>query len=155
LPLKEVMRDTTALGGLAIYVFAAAMLLLLGYFGIFSELVVALALLYAVIAVIRTLFFRKRPDRQKYGGFFTKIDAGSFPSMHAMRAAALAMILAQLFESPVVRALFVIGVLAVAFTRVLLKRHYVADVVVGVIAGIVVARAAVYLAPLVLRALGF
>ena len=55
LPLDEVMRDTTAMGGLAIYLFIAVFFLL-GNVKVAVELIIALILLYAIIAVIRTAF---------------------------------------------------------------------------------------------------
>ncbi|MEM2916329.1 MAG: phosphatase PAP2 family protein [Candidatus Woesearchaeota archaeon] len=147
MPLDEVMRDTTALGGLAIYVVVALIFFLLGNYRVFVELVVALALLYAVIAMIRTLFFRKRPDSQKYSGFFTRIDAGSFPSMHSARAVVLAVILAIVFPQSTIRVLLAIAVLAVAYTRISLRRHYVSDVIGGLVLGAIVSWAAIRLAP--------
>ncbi len=111
------MRDTTALGGLSVYLVVAIIFFLLGNAEVAVELVVALILLYVVIAIIRTLFFRKRPDKQKYRGFFTKIDAGSFPSMHSARSLVLAIILGTFFTQMPIRVLLAIVVLAVAFTR--------------------------------------
>ncbi len=141
------MRDTTAMGGLAVYIVVAVIFFLLGNVKAAAELIIALALLYAVIAVIRTLFFKKRPDKQKYSGFFTKIDAGSFPSMHTARAAALAIILAFVFPQNTIRILLVIAVLAVAYTRIRLKRHYTSDVIGGLVLGAIVSWAAIKLAP--------
>ena len=147
MPLDEVMRDTTAMGGLAIYLLVTIIFFLLGNTKAAAELIIALALLYAVIAVIRTIFFRKRPDRQKYSGFFTKIDASSFPSMHAARSAVLAIILAIVFPQNTIRILLIIAVLGVAYTRVRLKRHYESDVIGGLILGVLVAWLAIKLAP--------
>ncbi|MEM4254417.1 MAG: phosphatase PAP2 family protein [Candidatus Woesearchaeota archaeon] len=141
------MRDTTALGGLAIYVVIAVIFFLLDNYRVFVELVVALALLYGVIAIIRVLFFRKRPDSQKYSGFFTKIDAGSFPSMHSARSLVLAIILGTVFTQATIRVLLAIVVLAVAYTRVRLRRHYVSDVVGGIVFGAIISWAAIKLAP--------
>ncbi|MEM4240075.1 MAG: phosphatase PAP2 family protein [Candidatus Woesearchaeota archaeon] len=147
MPLDEVMRDTTAMGGIAVYVVVAVIFFLLGNVKAGVQLIIALVLLYAVIAAVRTLFFRKRPDKQKYSGFFTKIDAGSFPSMHSARATALAIILALVFPQNTIRVLLVIAVLAVAYTRIRLKRHYASDVIGGLVLGAVVAWAAIKLAP--------
>jgi len=147
LPLDEVTRDAAGLGGLAIYVLVAIIFFLLGNIKVAAELIIALALLYAVIAVIRTIFFRKRPDRQKYSGFFTKIDASSFPSMHTARSLTLAIILATVFTQQTIRILLAIAVLGVAYTRIRLKRHYTSDVIGGLILGAVVAWAAIKLVP--------
>lgn len=152
MPLDEVMRDTTAMGGLAIYGFVAVLFLLVGRADVFAQLLVGVVLLYAIIAAIRLLFFKVRPDRQRYKGIFTKIDAGSFPSMHSARATVLAIILAQFFTNPLARALLVLGVLGVVVTRVLLKRHDVTDVIGGVVVGAVIGWLAMLAAPIVLAA---
>jgi undecaprenyl-diphosphatase len=147
MPLDEVIRDAAGLGGLAIYLLVTVIFFLLGNMKVAAELVIALALLYAIIAVIRTIFFRKRPDRQKYSGFFTKIDASSFPSMHSARSATLAIILAMVFPHTTIRILLIIAVLGVAYTRVRLKRHYESDVIGGLILGAIVAWLAIRLVP--------
>lgn len=138
MPWEEVLRDTTALGGIALYGFVAVLFLLLGNATVFQQLLIGIVLLYALVAVIRLVFFRRRPDRQRYTGFFTKIDAGSFPSMHSARATVLALVLSQAFKNPLVCALLALSVLAVVATRVMLKRHYVSDVVGGIIVGLAV-----------------
>jgi membrane-associated phospholipid phosphatase len=150
MPLDEVMRDTTALGGLAVYGFAALLFLLLGEARIFWLLVIGLVLCYAIISPIRLIFFRRRPDKQQFSGVFTKIDASSFPSMHSARSTVLAIVLTQAFPQPSVRALLALGVLAVVVTRVLLKRHFVSDVIGGVVVGAVVGWLTLFVAPFVL-----
>ncbi len=141
------MRDTTALGGLALYVFVAVLFGLLGNTAVFVQLIIGLALVYAISWPIRLLFFRTRPDKQKYSGFLTKIDAGSFPSTHSARSAVLAVILWYFFTEPVVRGLLVLGVLGVLATRVTLKRHRVVDVIGGLVIGLIVGCLALWLAP--------
>jgi undecaprenyl-diphosphatase len=145
--IKEVTQDAAGLGGLAIYVLVAVIFFLLGNIKVAAELIIALALLYAIIAIIRTIFFKKRPDKQRYSGFFTKIDAASFPSMHTARSLTLAIILGTVFTQQTIRILLAIAVLGVAYTRIRLKRHYTSDVIGGLILGAVVAWAAIKLVP--------
>ena len=152
--MEEVMRDTTAFGGLAVYGFAALLLLLLGNTTVFVTLVIGIALCYAIVSPIRIFFFRRRPDKQKFSGVFTKIDAGSFPSMHSTRATVLAIVLAQVFAQPLVRALLVLGVVSVIVTRVLLKRHYISDVIGGVVLGMLIGWLTLLVTPPLLVAFG-
>jgi membrane-associated phospholipid phosphatase len=154
MPLDEVLRDTTALGGLAVYGIASLFFLLAGNVGVFVQLVAGLVLLSFVTAIVRLLFFRKRPDRQGYRSLIGRIDASSFPSIHATRATVLAIVLAQFFVQPLVRLLLVLCVLAVAITRVLLRRHYVTDVVGGLVVGGLVGWLTLVIAPFVFSVLG-
>jgi membrane-associated phospholipid phosphatase len=152
MPLEEVMRDTTALGGIALYGFIALFFLLLGKAEVFVQLAIGIVLLYAVIAPLRLLFFRVRPDRSAYAGLFTKIDAGSFPSMHSARSTLLAIVLGTVFNSALAWALLALAVVAVLSTRVMLKRHYVTDILGGVVIGVLVGWLAIVLTPMVLGA---
>ena len=56
MPIEEPIRDTTALGGLAIYLFVAMFFVLLGHTIITVRLAIGLILCYAVIAGIRAIF---------------------------------------------------------------------------------------------------
>ena len=153
MPLDEVLRDATALGSLAIYGFIALFFLLTGSIDVFAQFAIGLILLYAIISPLRIIFFRKRPHAQKFKGLITKIDAGSFPSMHSARSVLLAILLVQVFTEPLIRALIVLGVLAVVVTRVLLKRHHVSDALGGVGVGIVTGWLTLYATPFVLAAI--
>lgn len=154
MPLDEVMRDTTAMGGIAIYGFVTLLFLLLGKIDVFVMLVIGVILAYALVAPVRLLFFRKRPDKQKYKGWISKIDAGAFPSMHSARATVFAVVLWQVFSEPLIRGLLVLGVLSVVVTRVLLKRHYVSDIIGGVIFGAIVGWITLWIVPFVLPIIG-
>jgi membrane-associated phospholipid phosphatase len=150
MPLEEVMRDTTALGGIALYGFVALFFLLLGKAEVFVQLAIGIVLLYAAIAPLRLLFFRVRPDKSKYTGLFTKIDAGSFPSMHSARSVVLAIVLCAFFDQPMIGALLALAVVAVLATRAMLKRHYVTDILGGVVVGVLVGWLTLVLTPIVL-----
>jgi undecaprenyl-diphosphatase len=148
MPLEETLRDTTALGGNAVYAIVALMFFLTGDTETFVYLALALIMLYAIISIVRLFFFRTRPDKQKYSGFFTKIDAGSFPSLHSARATVLAIVTGTAFPDIAIRAVLALGVLAVVVTRVVLKRHYISDVIAGVALGGIVAWLTFFIHPL-------
>lgn len=150
MPLDEVMRDTTALGGIALYGFVALFFLLLGRAEVFVQLAIGIVLLYAVISPLRLLFFRIRPDHSSYAGLFTKIDAGSFPSMHSARSTLLAIVLGTVFNSALAWALLALAVVAILATRVMLKRHYVTDILGGIVVGVLVGWLTIVLSPIVL-----
>ncbi len=150
MPIQEPIRDTTALGGLALYVFVGALFLFLGHTTITIKLVIGLILCYAFIAGIRAVFFKNRPKKQKYAGWLTKLDASSFPSMHSARVTVLAIIICSFFNDQRISALLGVGVFAVIATRTLLKRHYAIDVIGGLILGVIVAWLTFWVFPLFL-----
>jgi membrane-associated phospholipid phosphatase len=152
--VEEVMRDTTAFGGYAMYAFVTLLFLILGEWNVFAQLIVGIILCYAFALPIRYFFFRRRPDRQKYSGFFTRIDAGSFPSIHSTRVVILALVLCRFFNNPLVSILLALGVLGVIVTRVTLKRHYLSDALGGAAIGGIAGWLTLVLTPHVLAALG-
>jgi undecaprenyl-diphosphatase len=77
---------------------------------------------------LKRLVNRPRPDGEH------KRSNASFPSSHAANAFALAWALRQRW--PRLTPLFLAFAAAVAFSRVYLDRHYVSDVVVGALIGV-------------------
>lgn len=142
---KEVLEDLKAFGGLPLFVLMIVLSYALGYQQLFWQLSIGIVLAYIVTTAGRIFLFKRRPDGQVYKNFLQKIDAGSFPSLHSMRAAVLATILVVFFDNTFVDVLAVIVVTSVATVRVVQKRHYVADVIAGALAGVVVALLAVFL----------
>ncbi len=57
--------------------------LIIGNQKLYLKLLFALLINEIVGSVIKVLFPKKRPDGQTYNTLLEKIDAGSFPSLHA------------------------------------------------------------------------
>jgi len=151
--LKEPFRDVSAFGGLPI----AVVLVLIAFartdwLGV-TQLVVGLALSYSVIIILRLLFFKRRPDKQQYRNKLQKIDAGSFPSLHALRASLLALILTSWLQHPGMNIIIWIAAFSVLPSRVYRKRHYWADVIVGFVLGILIGYIALAVAPTITSAI--
>jgi len=78
--------------------------------------------------------------------FIEKIDAGGFPSLHAMRATVLGGVVGLFFGSLAVWVLVCGSIVLVALSRVLLRHHYGIDVLAGVVFGVIlVGVAAIFL----------
>lgn len=136
---NELLQDIKALSGVPIYIAIILTTYLINIKELSIQLTIGLILAYAVTATIRLLHFVQRPDKQKYHNIIEKIDASSFPSLHAMRASTLATILALHFNNNILTTFFAITAIAIAKTRVLQKRHYPLDVIAGLILGVIVA----------------
>ncbi len=132
----ELMQDIKGLSGVPIFVVLIISFLLVGSRVLALQLLIGLILAYAVTSLIRIIHFRRRPDNETYGNFIEKVDASSFPSLHAMRAGVLATILSFWFSQLAI--IFALCAIAVAASRVVTRRHYVSDVVVGLILGAVI-----------------
>ncbi len=136
MPFQEVLQDVGGLGGISLFLIVTVVALFnnisLGF-----TLSVCLAVLYAVMILIRLVWFRQRPDKQRFSSWLQRIDASSFPSMHTMRASALSIVLGMWFQNTFVFVLLVIVALLVGWTRVHFKRHYWSDVIIGWFLGVI------------------
>ncbi len=141
---EDNIHDISAFGGLPVYMAAMLWLFITGSMNVFYELAISLTLCYLFTTTIRLVYFRKRPKGQKYKNVLQRIDASSFPSLHAMRAAALGIILAAFFNNILMTAAVLSMILAVSITRIMLKRHHPADTIGGIAIGAIIAVAAIY-----------
>ena len=134
--LREFFEDVSVFGGLTFYL----IVLILGYLvnqqRFVAVLAVGLLALYVVVAILRLLFFRVRPIKKKYDSLLEKIDAGSFPSMHAARATYLLLMIAEVLGKREIFIFVLVLIFLVAYSRFYLKMHYLSDCVAGVILGV-------------------
>lgn len=137
---QEILRDLSALGGtvvLGVLILGNMIANFYHGFGLAIGMVIVMGAGY----FIKALFRPQRPDhleRPAGSGMFDQLDASSFPSIHAARISAFVIMI--LFPtSPLAMKIFWISIaLAVMASRVLLRRHRVADVLAGGVLGVVV-----------------
>ncbi|MBI5332066.1 MAG: phosphatase PAP2 family protein [Candidatus Aenigmarchaeota archaeon] len=135
---KDNYRDFSAFGGLPIYIMILMILYTIGEMPALKQLAAGLVIAYIITVFFRVFYFKQRPEKQKYKNFIEKIDAGSFPSLHAMRSAILGVVLASYFANVLLTVIFALCIIGVAITRVLLKRHDPVDVSAGMGIGLAV-----------------
>lgn len=136
--IKEVIEDTKAFGGFPFYELVSFSFLILGYWPVFLQLTAGLVFAFAFSFSLRLLFFRNRPEKQNFKTIAGRIDASSFPSLHAMRVALLVTVVSLFFSNILLTILLGICAIGTAFCRVLQKRHYPSDVVFGLISGVII-----------------
>jgi hypothetical protein len=136
--MKKVMKHITYLGGMIFYGIILVFTLVLQEFQLFNRLVISFGIIMGFSTLIKTLFFKRRPDGQEFNNIIEKIDAGSFPSVHAMRTVSLAMIFSAFFNDVFVSAFFVIMASIISYSRIHLKKHYFVDVLFGLVFGIII-----------------
>lgn len=142
----EVMRDLTALGGIAVLTLTTVAVI--GYFALQRKYG---SMLYVIVTVgggllvssaAKEAFDRPRPDLVHYGSL---VHTASFPSGHSMMAAVAYLTLGVLVARTLSRTrlkvyvlmLAVIATLLVGISRVYLGVHWPTDVVAGWLAGVV------------------
>lgn len=100
---------------------------------------------YVAWIIVKWLYYKPRPIPQPYKTRWQKIDASSFPSMHTAVTLILAYYgarTAYIFTSWRIEVVFFmlrwIIFVSVAFSRVVLKRHYRSDILVGMMFGLMI-----------------
>ncbi len=135
--LDDKIRDITAFGSLAFYLLvfvwflavapSTAWLLLFG-----------LLIIHAVAMGIRAYYFKNRPEAERHPTWLDKIDAASFPSIHAARGIFMLFALNRYLMDYWLMAVMVAVLLLICFSRIYLKKHDVADIGGGLVLGTVV-----------------
>ena len=98
------------------------------------RLLLALLLTAVAVAIVKAVVKRERPSQ---GRLSLGSDKYAFPSGHAARAGAVAVILAAVFTPFTI--LFVLWAAGLALARVVLARHYLTDVLIGLLLGVILA----------------
>ncbi|MDR0860083.1 MAG: phosphatase PAP2 family protein [Candidatus Peribacteria bacterium] len=103
-------------------------------------LCVSLCFTLGVAALTKLFFYKERPVPMPTDTFRKKLNAGSFPSMHTIVVTVIAMVVfrgtVELGFSQYIFLAYMIVVVAVALSRIALKKHYPTDVFFGVIYGV-------------------
>lgn len=114
---------------------------------------VGLAVMAVAVILLKFSIRRPRPDGD-WGQIYRITDPHSFPSGHAARSAALA-VMGIAIGPPWFAILLILWSPWVGLSRVALGVHYLSDVVAGWLVGAVMGLIAITLQPLILLVLGF
>ena len=93
----DFFRDITSLGSLWFYIILMAFFLIEQNYNLFKKLALGLAVIYLAIIILRSAFFKDRPEKYKYKTLIDKLDAASFPSNHSARTAFLTILFVNYF----------------------------------------------------------
>lgn len=132
--LDMALSDLTMLGSLAFYISLSFVMSFIDY-PLFLNLVKGFVILYLIALPMKFLFFKERPLKRKYKKLWEKLEASSFPSVHSARSFLIAGVL--FFRLPVLAGLFIFALAAVVcYSRIYLKKHYMIDVLSGIMLGL-------------------
>ena len=128
----ETVRDFTAFGDPLILIILSA--LILGLDKNLIYILIGLIFIELVSRGIRIFYYKDRPRKETHNNFLEKLDASSFPSIHSARSSFVFLVLYSLTNYPA-NLLFILLFLIVGFTRIILKKHYLIDIIFGFIIG--------------------
>ena len=130
---RDFFRDISALGSLIFYILVVLLFLILEIYNIFFKLLVGLVVIHIVVILFKTFFFKERPKKFTYDSYISKLDAASFPSLHAARTAFMGLSLSKYFDNYIFTTIMILMILLIAYTRIYLKKHDFMDVAAGII----------------------
>jgi len=111
-----------------------------------------LVLLAMFVLAAKFLIKRPRPEGE-FGQIYRVTDPHSFPSGHAARAIAIAFMFSTLGNPWLTLVVFIWAIL-VGYSRIALSLHYISDVIVGWLIGLMSGWLAIMLYPLFVRLVG-
>ena len=93
-----------------------------------------------MVAPVKLYFQRPRPslNKGKIALSVSSVDKYSFPSGHTSRCISLATLFCYMLPFQLHTNMFCIWSILVCISRVLIGRHHISDVLVGVLAGFVI-----------------
>jgi len=138
--LRAALGALTYLGTGALWL-AIYALFLIFFRDHFTQLIYILVLAEAtalpVVVVLRYMTKRERPAISHNYFFLAPWNRYSFPSHHALRAFIVLVVVGKAF--PAFLPILIVMALIVGFSRLYLAKHYLSDVLVGALLGIILA----------------
>lgn len=134
--ISSFQRDITSLGGMPFYLIIILITLSLKEYLLTYKLIFGFIISFIFIALIRTFYFKDRPNKEKYSNYLEKLDASSFPSLHATRSIFLALLLTN--TNKLFSLIIIIIALIVVYSRIYIKKHDIIDVFFGSILGFII-----------------
>lgn len=136
----EYIRDFTAIGNpfLLLLVVLATLSSHSHFASYFPILLVGFFVNEIVCSAIKYFWHKPRPNGQQFKNGFEKIDAGSFPSIHASRISFVYLSLGYihyLAGNLLLIPVFLTVIFVVGYSRVFLKKHFFSDVMAGYFLG--------------------
>lgn len=132
-------KSLSELGSIYGYLFLMFMVYSFGNSRLFLMLLSSLVLSYIIAVTIRVIYFKDRPSKEKYNNILEKIDASSFPSIHAMRSSIVFALFTLYFNDVFLAVMFFITSLMISISRYKIKKHYWLDIIIGYLIGLIIA----------------
>lgn len=101
------------------------------------RLIAGMLLVEGVSASIKTVFHCQRPESESYSNLLEKINSGSFPSVHAGRVMLYSLSVISVLNSIWGAMLILLLTALVGISRIVLRKHYVTDVLGGYALGFI------------------
>ena len=135
---NDLLRDITSLGSLFAYLLLISFFLIQKKYDVSTKLIIGLVVIYIATILIKSIYFKNRPEKIAYSSFIEKLDASSFPSLHTSRIIFLSAVLIKYYGNIYFSVLIVLLAIAIPYSRIYLRKHDIKDAIAGIVFGIAV-----------------
>jgi len=134
--LGILFRDITTFGGAAFFGGVWLLILVFKEYQLGLKMALGFIIILTITVLTRIVYFKNRPNKEGYHNWVERIDASSFPSMHAARIFFFSLTLISFWDySLSMIVFFSLLALIVSYSRIYLKKHDWWDLLGGVILG--------------------
>ncbi len=130
------IRDASCFGSIVFLGVVFFTALIFQFYDLALRIAIAQIIVYAIAAPIKLFYKKKRPLERTFNNVIEKIDASSFPSIHAARITFLSILLGKFANNMMFSILLIIIALLVFYSRMHVKDHDHKDVIGGIITGL-------------------
>ena len=134
--LRRIFLVFTLLGTPFFYVPIAVVLATFN-FAAAVKLAIILAVAEAFCGILKFIYPKERPIPLPRKTLYQKYEAGSFPSIHTARIAAVSAFLSFAYPGAATIVAGFFATLLVGYSRIYLQKHYIIDVIAGIVIGVV------------------
>jgi membrane-associated phospholipid phosphatase len=132
--LDWLLRGITFFGSLAFAVFIAVLMVFLEDYILALKIAAGTIITIFLAFLIRLVYRKERPTPLKdKSSLLRYLEAQSFPSVHAARAGCFSVLVYPAF--PKLLFFLIIAVVLVSISRIIMRKHYAADVFAGLVLG--------------------
>ncbi|MBD3163854.1 phosphatase PAP2 family protein [Candidatus Woesearchaeota archaeon] len=137
--LKLILDDFSFFGSIPFYIFVTLSAGFMHNIQLFKQLAYSFLIAFIITMVAKNVHYRDRPQKEEFTIFMEKMVAGSFPSTHSMNITLLAVFLSLSYPYAWVTAMFGTFSLMVYVQRYLTKKHFLTDIVGGILIAVAIA----------------
>lgn len=132
------LDDFSFFGSTPFYIFITLCAFFIGNTELFLRLSYAALIAFILILAIKTIHYKDRPQKEEFSMFMEKMVASSFPSTHSMGVTGLSIFLCLSYPFPWLITMFSIFSLLVYVQRYVTKKHFVVDIVGGIMLAVAI-----------------
>lgn len=134
--MNSLMQDLTAFGTIYHLVILIAILISFNEQQLAYKLIIGQIIMYLFAVPLKLFLFKNRPKKIMHKNIIEKIEASSFPSVHTLRIFFVSAVLINFFNNVILTVILSFLSLAVAYSRIYLKKHHFIDIIGGAFLGV-------------------